>query len=659
LSKKLFKFSLVFVICLFTAALIITGANNYPGSKLLYMLFSVVFWLMLLSSIGKRTHYGYLFLSVALWLGFWGKITAHLLLDYPYLEPTGGFDGSSTAWNSVLWVAISASAGVMLGKLLLSPFRKNYSRAVTADEAKAPVWYPAARRWLWPVSLFGIIAIAALNLILGIQQIGLVPRTILPWPLNALIAWQVSIGGALLLTILLWWEILLKKGISASIYALLIEAVTSTGSLLSRGIYIFHTIPQLFALFENRKLLVKASRIKLAALFLAFTALMVISISGVTTFRAYMYPHAGGFTTEEQKRVTRLEVVEGGIARAKRLILKGEPHEGHLLELFAEKAQLERQKKQSRLEVLEGGIARVKKLILQGDRQEGHLQDLLTEKAQLEKLLLKENLQEFYSHEWLAEKTQLERILLSGGPQKKLLGEWLADQIPLEKVLSKNEIKSDDLVVRDKVVNVKNAAPPPSPPPNLLESKSKLISELYYQIGTGAFSRILTLAVDRWIGLEGVMAVHAYPDKSSKLLLDAAKEKREIGKTTKFQEISNSHYRRMDSTIWQFASLPGAAAFFYFSGSLWVVVLGMAILALILQVCEQLIFKLTSNPLLCSMFGLTMANTITQFGVTPRQDIPFYSMIFGFVILVWMAQSDKVAGMYLKHVANRGKRGSV
>lgn len=155
------------------------------------------------------------------------------------------------------------------------------------------------------------------------------------------------------------------------------------------------------------------------------------------------------------------------------------------------------------------------------------------------------------------------------------------------------------------------------------------------------------------------MAVSAYPEKSKKLLFEAITEKRGIGTTTKFQEIANSHYRWVDSNNWQFASLPGAAAFFYFSGSLWVVMLGMAILSLLLQLSEQFIFRLTSNPLLCSMIGLTMANTISQFGITPRQDIPFYCMIFAFVILVWIVQSKKVSGMYLKHVSQRGERGSV
>lgn len=550
------------------AALLLAGLNNYPGSKLVYLLFSAVFWLMLITAFGKRTHYGYLFLAIALWLGFWVKLTAHLILKYPYVEPIGRFESSAAAWDSVLWVAIMASAGVMLGKLLFTLMCRKYSRVVNMDQARVPLWYPAKRKWVWTLSLAVILGAAAVNLILGIQQIGLVPRTILPWPLNALIAWQVSIGSALLLTVLLWWEVSLKKSISVSIYALLIEAATSTATLLSRGVYIFHTLPQLFSLFENRQWLVGLSRTKVAALILAFAGLMVITISGVTTFRAYLYPHAGGFTTADQQRLTRLEVIEGGIARVKILIAQGEAQEVHLRELLAEKVQL-------------------------------------------------------------------------------------------EEALSKKEAKSDVVVAGDKSDKVKSDASPISSHDGLLESKEQLLSELYFQIGTGALPRILPLVVDRWIGLEGVMAASAYPEKSSTLLLDAAKEKREIGKATKFQDICNSHYRWVDASNWQFASLPGAAAFLYFSGSLWVVMLGMALFAFLLQLAEQLVFKLTSNPLLCSLFGLTLANTVAQFGITPRQDIPFYSMILGFVWLVFIVQSEKFYGLVRKFGSQRGDRGAV
>lgn len=606
MSNNIFKRTIILATGIFVAALLVAGLNNYQGSKLVYLLFSVMFWLLLISAFIKRTHYGYLFLTIALWLGFWVKITAHLILKYPYVEPIGHFESSADAWDTVLWVAIMASAGVMLGNLLFALMGNKYSRAIGIDEAKVPVWYPVNRKWIWSFALTLVLGIAAVNMVLGIQQGGLVPRTVLPWPLNALIAVQVSIGNALLITVLLWWEVTLKKSISVSIYAPLVEAIASTVSLLSRGIYIFHTLPLLFSLFENRQWLVGLSRTKVVALILAFLGLMVISISGVTTIRAYMYPHAGGFTTEEQKRLTRLEVLEGGIARVRILIAQGEPQEGHLRELLAEKAQLEKALKAARLEVLDGGIAHANKLIAQGAHQEVHLRELLAEKEQL-----------------------------NNGSMK-------------------NGVKSDVVGTSDNVGKAKSAANPDSSRDGLLENKDKLFSELYFQISAGFLPRISALAVDRWIGLEGVMAVSAYPEKSRTLLFDAIKEKREIGKTTKFQEISNSHYRWTDASNWQFASLPGAAAFLYFSGSLWVVLIGMAMFAFLLQLSEQWAFALTSNPLLCSLFGLTLANTIAQFGITPRQDIPFYSMILGFVLLVSVVQSDRVYAVIQKLGPHRG-----
>ena len=504
-----------------------------------------------------------------------------------------------------------------------------------------------------------------------------------------MIAWQVSIGSALLLTVLLWWEIASKRNISVSIYALLIEAITSTTSLLSRGIYIFHTIPQFFSVFENRRQLVGVSKIKVFVLTLVFAGLMVLAISGVTTLRAYLYPRTGGFTTEDQIRLTRLEVIEGGIANVKKLIAEGQPQEGHLRELLAEKLKIEDQQRLARLEVLKGGIDNVKTLISQGEAQEGHLRELLAEKRRLE-VSLSENevTQEMLFRNALAEiehQRQLARLeVLEGGiasvkdlisqgePQAAHLRELQSEKLRLENILPNREIKNNNIVVDDRAGKLKSVlvpasasapaqiqVPATSAADSLSENKDKLLKEFYTQISTGSLLRILSLVVDRWIGLEGVMAVTAYPEKSNKLLLDAFTEKRGIGTTTKFQEIANSHYRWVDANLWQFASLPGAAAFFYFSGSLWVVMLGMSIFALVLQGSEQLIFRLTSNPLLCSMFGLTFANTISQFGVTPRQDIPFYIMIFGFVILVWIVQSDMVSKMYIKYAMHRHKRNLV
>ena len=152
------------------------------------------------------------------------------------------------------------------------------------------------------------------------------------------------------------------------------------------------------------------------------------------------------------------------------------------------------------------------------------------------------------------------------------------------------------------------------------------------------------------------MAVVAYPHKSAELLKEATLERREVGATTRFQIVANSHYRWTDSSNWQFASLPGSAAFLFFSGSMWVVLLGMALFAIVLQLSDQFVFKLTANPLLCSLFGFALANTIAQFGVAPLQDIPFYMMIVSFVLLVHVVQSEKIYGIVRKSISARNDR---
>lgn len=519
---------------------------------------------MLLSAFDRRAHYGYLFLVIAIWLGFWGKITAHLILKYPYVEPIGRFDGSAAAWDNVLWVAIVASCGVMLGKYIFALTGTKYSRAVSMDAVMAPLWYASARKWIWPLALVIVVGTAVVNSILGINQIGLVPRTLLLWPLNALISWQVGIGNTLLVAVLLWWEVTLRKNVAASVYILLVEAFTSTVTLLSRGVYIFHVLPQLFALFENRKRLVGFSKAKGAMFGIAFVVLLVVSISGVTTLRGYVYPHAGGFTTEDGNRLMRLEVLDGGIARVKILIAQGEP-------------------------------------------QEGHLRELLAEKAQLEKSLTREQLS-------FVREDQRQSALENGLP------------------------------------------PPPSTTSISAENQDKLLKEFQYQISAGALQRIMALVIDRWVGVEGVMAVSSYPEIGAALLIDAALEKREIGKATKFQEICNSHYRWVDANTWQFASLPGAAAFFYLSGSYWLVAIGMMLFTLLLLAGEQWIYSQTSNPLLCALVGMTMANSVAQFGISPRQAIPFYILIFFSVLLVSMVQSERFCRAMRKLGLNCGIR---
>ena len=151
--------------------------------------------------------------------------------------------------------------------------------------------------------------------------------------------------------------------------------------------------------------------------------------------------------------------------------------------------------------------------------------------------------------------------------------------------------------------------------------------------------RLLRLAVDRWVGVEGLMVAVGYPDKSVALFGELLNEKPSIGYVTKYQFIAKSHYRQMDANTYQFNTLPGVAGFLYLSGSLWLVFLGATLLALSVSACERLTQRVSENPFFCALLGVSMANMVAQIGVTPLQLLPQIAMNFAVIVSVSLVQA--------------------
>ncbi|PKM92590.1 MAG: hypothetical protein CVU80_02555, partial [Elusimicrobia bacterium HGW-Elusimicrobia-4] len=524
--------------------------------------------------------------------------------------------------------------------------------------------------------LTAMVGLAIVNAVYGIQQIGLVPRTILQWPLNAAIAWIVSIGSAMGIATLLWWDISLKKNISLLVYAIFAEALFSTVSLLSRGVYIFHTIPQMLSLYKNSSFIVRISRKKVALLVVAFISFFIISLSVTSTYRAYLYPNIGDFTSKTQSRLIRLEVLDGGIAHVKELMDKGAPLEKHLRDLIEEKANLinsispaaldeeitridkrifttKNNSRLIRLEVLDGGIAHVKELIDKGEPLEKHLCELTEEKANLMKLMASITVNGKIS--------EADISIQKGEPLERRLRELVEEKDNLIKrrasVMVNGKISEADELIHKresaKSTLHETATDTIVPGKRLTEGNAEkkeimkigtpqyrmLFEEFGYQMKSGFFERIIQLGVDRWIGLEGVMAIRSYSEKGGAIFLKAMTEKRELGKVTLYQEVCKSSYRYTDTSKWQFASLPGAVAFLYYSGSLWVVMLGMVVFSLLVLLIEHVVDMLTDNPLLCSLIGFGVANSVAQFGLSPLTDLPYFFMIFCGILAIWFVQS--------------------
>jgi hypothetical protein len=141
------------------------------------------------------------------------------------------------------------------------------------------------------------------------------------------------------------------------------------------------------------------------------------------------------------------------------------------------------------------------------------------------------------------------------------------------------------------------------------------------------------MVVGRWIGLEGILAVSASPVLSVGLWGRALVEDPRAGNAALYQQISRAKYQAQAG--FTFLTLPGVVAVMSYSGSAWVVLLGMMFVTSIVLATEATFRRLFHNEFLCAVVGVAMANTLAQ------MNFPYLTVIF--FLEMWVT----LAGLWL------------
>ena len=150
---------------------------------------------------------------------------------------------------------------------------------------------------------------------------------------------------------------------------------------------------------------------------------------------------------------------------------------------------------------------------------------------------------------------------------------------------------------------------------------------------------ISQLFVERWIGLEGVMSIVSYPKKSNELFIQALKERRVRGKIDLYTlEIARAGLSDSDAEKFQYATIPGGIAFFYYTGSLLFVLVGMASLTCLMLFLERAAVFLTHNPYLCALWSMSIAQAAASFGLGVGQTAIYYLVCFSAMVFIWILQ---------------------
>ena len=151
----------------------------------------------------------------------------------------------------------------------------------------------------------------------------------------------------------------------------------------------------------------------------------------------------------------------------------------------------------------------------------------------------------------------------------------------------------------------------------------------------GMLMEMSKLVVDRWIGLEGVLAVVSHDRTGWPLFLRSLVELPESGTEAIYQRMSNAQYQAFEN--FTFMTIPGPMAILLYSGKLTVLAGGLAMLFLTGVLVERLANYLVGNIFARAAIGVALAYLVVQTNF-PRVQFFFLIELLGFIAGLYLAR---------------------
>lgn len=270
-----------------SAAAIICGmvifwatAIRWPGSFYAYGAMSLAFLGLLAVGIRHLVagNVGFSLLAVLLWVGYWLKLSVHLVFETPWVEPIGRFGSSAQEWDAVATVSATGAFGVALAGLL---YRTPADLGLAKKIELGVAWKPGARIPAYLFISLLVAAIVAVNEAYGISHNGLRPAVDLVWPFQGLFNWLFVIGVALLTLTVFHLDAVSGKSLILGILVFVAAVTLLAISQYSRGIAALQSLPLAVSLLLwGRSAYGLSSRRTIVLLVVLFIGVMTSVVGG-------------------------------------------------------------------------------------------------------------------------------------------------------------------------------------------------------------------------------------------------------------------------------------------------------------------------------------------------------------------------------------------
>ena len=158
-----------------------------------------------------------------------------------------------------------------------------------------------------------------------------------------------------------------------------------------------------------------------------------------------------------------------------------------------------------------------------------------------------------------------------------------------------------------------------------------------YEVIKNSFIKLSSLATTRWVGIDSLLSVSNYDEKSINLFISSLSEKKEIRKPSFYMKhfFKSFKFEQDTNPSLNTVILPGLVAFLYYSGSYIFVALGLLIFIFLFSFIEYVFFKFSNcNNVLASIIGFTLAWRLSHFGYLPLNTFQFLLSFFLTFIIV-------------------------
>lgn len=284
---KIFKILISLIILI----LFFNGIKSYTGSKILYVIFSIISNYLIFFAFRKKAFFFETFFSLLLWLGFWFKFTCTIAFTSGlFKEGVGLFDYSIESFDKSILVSTLGLTAFIISGHIRELFFFNYPNKLELQFFEKN-FFAYDRKIIWNFFLIFFIIIGILNFNFKIYQKGLLPIYDINFLISGIFKWLLLFGLSAISSVLIFYEFnYYKKFFVLSIFLVILETFFTSLSMLSRGM-IFNSFAILYGVYKFSNRIGNPNNLGYyLKSFLIISLLFYISVSSVNYLRSsYFY----------------------------------------------------------------------------------------------------------------------------------------------------------------------------------------------------------------------------------------------------------------------------------------------------------------------------------------------------------------------------------